>query len=310
MKNSFLFTLLITLIISCSKEDEGAINRYSYSTTLGVEASLSPLGGSALFFEDVAYGTGERQHLDVLMPETENPAGVVIFFHGGGFTGGDKSDAYNDLFAPTMQALLDQNIALVSANYTLLTTPGNEGVISALKDGEAVINYLQARFSDLTIPSDKIVLAGASAGAGIAQWNGFREATNTQVQGVLALAAQSTYNLYEWENVFPGFSLDVLRQLSPFLQVLFNQFYGGEPTQEDLDRVDYRSFMDSDDPALYVYNTAGDEVINAQGEIDFDVLYHSYRHGDYLRAKAIEVELEFSGIFQESPADFALRVLD
>lgn len=310
MKNIFFCTLLTTLMISCSKEDEGAINRSAYATTLGVEATLSPLGGSTLFFEDVAYGSGERQRLDVLMPETENPAGVVIFFHGGGFTGGDKSDAYNELFAPTMQALLNQNMALVSANYTLLTTPGNEGVISALKDGETVINYLHARFSDLNIPSRKIVLAGASAGAGIAQWNGFREATNTQVKGILALAAQSTYNLYEWENVFPGFSLDGLRQLSPLLQVLFTQFYGGEPTQADLDAVDYRSFMDSNDPALYVYNTAGDEVIDAQGGIDFDVLYHSFRHGDYLRAKAIEVELEFSGVFQESPAEFALRVLE
>lgn len=310
MKNIFFCTLLTTLMISCSKEDEGAINRSAYATTLGVEATLSPLGGSTLFFEDVAYGSGERQRLDVLMPETENPAGVVIFFHGGGFTGGDKSDAYDELFAPTMQALLNQNMALVSANYTLLTTPGNEGVISALEDGETVINYLHARFSDLNIPSRKIVLAGASAGAGIAQWNGFREATNTQVKGILALAAQSTYNLYEWENVFPGFSLDGLRQLSPLLQVLFTQFYGGEPTQADLDAVDYRSFMDSNDPALYVYNTAGDEVIDAQGGIDFDVLYHSFRHGDYLRAKAIEVELEFSGVFQESPAEFALRVLE
>ena len=74
--------------------------------------------------------------------------------------------------------------------------------------------------------------------------------------------------------------------------------------------MDYRDFMDSTDPALYVYNFAGDELINAQGEIDFDVLYHSFRHSDYLRAKAIEVEQEFSGIFQESPDTFVIRVLD
>ena len=130
------------------------------------------------------------------------------------------------------------------------------------------------------------------------------------MQGVLAIAAQSTYDLYEWENVFPGFSLDDLRQMSPFLQTLFLGFYGGEPTQADLDAVDYRDFMDTTDPALYVYNFAGDELINAQGEIDFDVLYHSFRHSDYLRAKAIELEQEFSGIFQESPEAFVIRVLD
>ena len=209
-----------------------------------------------------------------------------------------------------MQAILDDNIAIVSANYTLLTTPASQGVISALEDGTQVIDFIQDRLADFNIPTDKIVLAGTSAGAGIAQWNGFKNDINTQVQGVLAIAAQSTYDLYEWENVFPGFSLDDLRQMSPFLQTLFLGFYGGEPTQADLDAVDYRDFMDTTDPALYVYNFAGDELINAQGEIDFDVLYHSFRHSDYLRAKAIEVEQEFSGIFQESPEAFVIRILD
>ena len=64
------------------------------------------------------------------------------------------------------------------------------------------------------------------------------------------------------------------------------------------------------DPALFVYNFAGDELINSLGEIDFDVLYHSFRHSDYLRAKAIEVGQEFSGIFQETPDAFVIRVLD
>ncbi len=310
MKKLFFVPLFIAVFFSCAKEDEAAVSRYSYGEALGVEASVSPLGGNTLFFEDVTYGSGERQMLDVHIPETASSEGIIIFFHGGGFTGGDKSDAYNELLAPTMQTLLNQNMTLVSANYTLLTTSGNEGVISALEDGAAVINFLQSRFSQLNIPANKIVLAGVSAGAGIAQWNGFREQTNSQVQGILALAAQSTYDLYEWENVFPGFSLDGLRQMSTLLQLLFTQFYGGVPTQSDLDVVDYLSFMDATDPALYVYNTAGDEVINRDGEIDFDVLYHSFRHGDYLRAKAIEVSLEFSGIFQESPADFALRMLE
>ena len=277
---------------------------------LPVEAqSDSPLG-EGLFFEDINYGDGERQQLDILFPEETSPKGVVLFFHGGGFTGGDKEQAFDELLLETMQAVLDENIAIVSANYTLLTTPGNQGVISALEDGTLVIDFIQDGLADLNIPTNKIVLAGTSAGAGIAQWNGFKNEINTQVQGVLAIAAQSTYDLYEWENVFPGFSLDDLRQMSPFLQTLFLGFYGGEPTQADLDAVDYRDFMDTTDPALYVYNFAGDELINAQGEIDFDVLYHSFRHSDYLRAKAIELEQEFSGIFQESPEAFVIRVLD
>lgn len=299
---------LIFLFLACAKSDSPE-TIVDLESILGIAQSDSPLG-EGLFFEDINYGDGERQQLDILFPEETSPKGVVLFFHGGGFTGGDKEQAFDELLLETMQAVLDDNIAIVSANYTLLTTPGNQGVISALEDGTLVIDFIQDRLTDLNIPTNKIVLAGTSAGAGIAQWNGFKNEINIQVQGVLAIAAQSTYDLYEWENVFPGFSLDDLRQMSPFLQTLFLGFYGGEPTQADLDAVDYRDFMDITDPVLYVYNFAGDELINAQGEIDFDVLYHSFRHSDYLRAKVIEVEQEFSGIFQESPEAFVIRVLD
>lgn len=299
---------LILLLLACAKSDD-PVTTVDLESILGVAQSDSPLG-EGVFFGDVNYGDGERQQLDLLFPDNKSPKGVVLFFHGGGFTGGDKAQAFDELLLETMEAVLNENIAIVSANYTLLTTPGSQGVISALEDGTLVIDFIQDRLADLNIPANKIVLAGTSAGAGIAQWNGFKNAINAQVQGVLAIAAQSTYDLYEWENVFPGFSLDDLRQMSPFLQTLFLGFYGGEPTQADLDAVDYRDFMDSTDPVLYVYNFVGDELINAQGEIDFDVLYHSFRHSDYLRAKAIEVEQEFSGIFQESPDAFVIRVLD
>ena len=37
-----------------------------------------------------------------------------------------RKKSLNDL-QETLQAILDQNISVVSANYTLLTTPGNQG---------------------------------------------------------------------------------------------------------------------------------------------------------------------------------------
>jgi len=310
MKNLTYF-LIALLFFSCSKDDTTIDRDAVFKSTLGVEASVSPFGGDELFYADVVYGSGSRNHLDIILPQSTNLKGVVLFFHGGGFTAGSKEDAYEAILTQTMKNILAQNIAIVSANYTLLSTPGNEGVISALEDGSDVINYIQSQLSTLNIPANKMVLAGVSAGAGIAQWNGFREVTNGQVQGVVALAAQSSYDLYEWENVFEGFSLDALRQLSPTLETLFLDFYGGsEPTQAELDALDYRDFMDANDPPVYLYNTAGIEVINAFGQLDFDVLYHSILHTDHLRFKAIEVDQEFSGASQESPDAFVIRVLN
>ena len=305
----FIPPLIALALLACDKNDTTLDFTAALERELGVMAMSSPLGGAGVFFENIAYASGERQQLDILLPAANASKGLVIFFHGGGFTGGDKNNAFDEYLAETMQTILDNDIAIASANYTLITTAGNQGVLSALEDGDAAIDYLRAQLSTLEIPTNKIVLVGVSAGAGIAQWNGFQSANNAQVQGVVALAAQSSYNLYEWENVFPGFSLDALRQLSPALQALFLQFYNGEPTPEELTNLDYRGFMDASDPSLYVYNTAGDEVLNAQGELDFDVLYHSYRHSDYLRQQAIAVGQPFSGVFQERPEEFVLRVL-
>lgn len=309
MKKYFIL-LLSVVVLSCDNSDDSLDFIAAVESEFGVTATDSPLGGEGHFFQSVAYGTAERQELDILLPEGEQFKGVLLFFHGGGFTAGDKSNAFDDYLVETIQTVLENDIAIVSANYTLLTTAGNEGVLSALEDGEAVLNFLRSKRSILNIPADKIVIAGVSAGAGIAQWNGFQAPNNAQLQGVLAIAAQSSYDLYQWENVFPGFSLDALRQLNPFLQALYLQFYNGEPTPESLTTLDYRALMDASDPPLYVYNTAGDEVINAQGQLDFDVLYHSYRHADYLRQQAIKVGQAFSGAFQESPEEFVIRVLE
>ena len=67
--------------------------------------------------------------------------------------------------------------------------------------------------------------------------------------------------------------------------------------------------MDKMDPPFYISNRAGKDIINTNNEIDFDVLYHSFLHADYLRKNAIEANLKFSGNYQESPESFALRML-
>jgi hypothetical protein len=49
--------------------------------------------------------------------------------------------------------------------------------------------------------------------------------------------------------------------------------------------------------------------VRADGSIDLDVLYHSIRHSDALRAKAIQEGFTTSGAFQETPEAFVLRKL-
>ena len=85
MKNSPYF-LIALLFFSCSK-DESTVDRKSVlETALGVEASTSPFGGDELFYADVVYGSGSRNHLDIILPQVNELLGKQIAtIHNLGF---------------------------------------------------------------------------------------------------------------------------------------------------------------------------------------------------------------------------------
>ena len=297
------------LLIGCEISyniDEQRIN--NIESELGGINTENPFQGEFTFFKNIPYGLNERNRLDILLPNQNKLDGVVIFFHGGAFLFGTKEDLYEGEQQKIISSILNENIAVVNAEYRFISDENSNGVISSLEDGAAVIDLIKQKSPFLDIPPGKIILAGISAGAGIAQWNGFREESNSQVKGILATIAQSTYDLYQWEELFPDFSLDSLRRTDNELDDLYNKFYGRESTFENDEILDYRNFMDANDPALYIYNPVyEDEIITSENTIDFNILFHSYKHANFLRKKAISVGLEYSGSYQESPIDFIKR---
>ena len=307
--NRFLKICSAFLFIGCEISyniDEQRIN--NIESELGGINTENPFQGEFTFFKNIPYGLNERNRLDILLPNQNKLDGVVIFFHGGAFLFGTKEDLYEGEQQKIISSILNENIAVVNAEYRFISDENSNGVISSLEDGAAVIDLIKQKSPFLDIPPGKIILAGISAGAGIAQWNGFREESNSQVKGILATIAQSTYDLYQWEELFPDFSLDSLRRTDNELDDLYNKFYGRESTFENDEILDYRNFMDANDPALYIYNPVyEDEIITSENTIDFNILFHSYKHANFLRKKAISVGLEYSGSYQESPIGFIKR---
>ena len=303
---------LLFMILSCGSDDNDLVETYEEraTTVLNKSPETNPLEDSSLFFSNLSYGSAERNTYDVFLPKDGAPIGVVLFFHGGSFLFNDKTDTYEAPFDDIFKNLLSQKVAIVNANYSYLTSPNSEGVITSLSDGTLLLNYIRSIASSMDINANKIILVGASSGAGIALWNGLQAEHNAGVIGVVAIETQSTYNLYDWEYLFMDLSIDTIAQSSTEFQMLFSLFYGGGvPTQEQLDAVDFINFIDSTDPDLYLFNMAGNIFMKADGTIDLNVLYHSRVHTDVLRGKAIAEGLENSGAYQETPDAFVLRLL-
>ena len=306
-----VFLFLFYLILSCDSEDPSETYLEKAEIVLKQNSTTNPVEEFSLFFENLSYGPEVRNKFDLFLPEDGNAKGIVVFFHGGSFLFNDKSDVYQEPYVGIIKNLLTQNVAVVNSNYSFLNSTNSEGVQTALSEGNILLNQIKTLASDLSLNADKIVLSGVSSGAGIALWNGLQAEYNEGVLGVVALETQSSYNLYTWENLFSGLDINEITQNSIEFQLLFSLFYGdSQPTQEQLDRVDFIQFIDSSDPDLYLFNNAGTEFLTSSGTIDLNVLYHSVLHSDALRGRAIQEGLNFSGAYVETPDDFILRLFD
>lgn len=96
--------------------------------------------------------TNERCLLDIRVPEKEGTYPVVVWFHGGGLTGGNK-------YFPV--DLLEQEMVLVAPNYRL--SPEVQ-VTGCLDDAAAAVAWVFGNIEKYGGDQERIIVAGHSAG--------------------------------------------------------------------------------------------------------------------------------------------------
>lgn len=112
---------------------------------------------------DVDYaGDGIRDHrLDVMVPRhAEEPLPVYIYFHGGGWTSGDKAPLTKYCASQAADGMI-----VVNANYRMAT---RFQVKHMMEDGNAVLDWVARNIADVGGDPTRIVLGGDSAGGHIA----------------------------------------------------------------------------------------------------------------------------------------------
>lgn len=99
--------------------------------------------------------------LRLIRPESEGPHPVVLFFHGGGWVVCDL-DTHQPMAAAIARAA---NVAVLMVDYRLAP---EHPFPAAIEDAEAALDWLIARGEMQGLDTDRIVLAGDSAGGNIA----------------------------------------------------------------------------------------------------------------------------------------------
>lgn len=146
-KNSNFFIIAgLSLLLSCRKNNEQA----APPPTLPIQKE----------YLDISYASGSNaQKMDIFLPDTvkdKNP--VLIWIHGGGWKGGDKSEFRN---TNRLTELKKRGYAVVVINYRL---SGEAKFPAQIFDVKAAIRWVKANAGTYKFNPDKIGVWGSSAG--------------------------------------------------------------------------------------------------------------------------------------------------
>ncbi len=294
-------------------------------------------------FTTLEYGPGDEQVMDAFVHlDAAEPTPVVVYVHGGGFTAGSRTDAYDGPRATELGTFLDAGVAYVSIDYRLLE-PGSEteGVIKPMADVRRSVQWLRYFAEPLNLDPTRVALMGDGGGGGMSLWLAFHDEManaaseepiareSSRVSFAAVVGTQATYDALRWPtDVFGPFDVtaDYFISQPPYAAQLLT-VYGlpltwstmPERIEMALNRpeieayraeVDMLGWMSADDPPFYARNVSENLAPDAEG---FDLLEHP-QHVRALADRATEVGIDATA---EAPAlslggeaDAAQLVLD
>jgi acetyl esterase/lipase len=148
--------------------------------------NMDPIAAKIMLNE--AYGTDPRQTMDIYLPPNRNSRDtkVMVLIHGGGWSGGDKSDM--TVIVDSMKKRLP-DYAFFNINYRLASWPANLFPTQEI-DVKAAVAFIHGN-SDYYQVSKKFVFAGASAGGHLALLQGFKDSVPVKARAIVSFFGPS-----------------------------------------------------------------------------------------------------------------------
>jgi acetyl esterase/lipase len=235
-----------------------AANAVSIMDPFNIPAAMD--GGTAKVGDGIAYADGVRHKLDVYAPEQRGePAPVVFFIYGGGWSRGDRGE-----YEFVGRALASRGFVTVIADYRLVPEVRYP---EFLEDSANALRWVQDNIANYGGDPNRLFLAGHSAGAYNAVMlaldpSFFREYGVTMP--VLAVAALSgPYDFY------------------PFEYNEVREAFGQAPSPEGTQPI---NLITSEAPPMYLVTGTSDPIVRMQ---------NTDRFAQRLRAQGVWVTTEY-----------------
>jgi acetyl esterase/lipase len=237
---------------------------------------------------DLSYGPHLSNKLDLWLAKSERPTPLVVFIHGGGFVGGDKSTAS----AAAIKQCLEAGVSFASINYRFRTeVPIN----TVLRDSARAIQFLRYKAGELNIDKSRVAAFGGSAGAGTSLWLAFHHdladpksadpvlQESTRLTAAGSTAGQATYDILRWRDVLGS---DEAMRFYP--QDTWPAFYGlstleevrGPRGKELRADVDMLGLITVDDPPVWLGASDRHDALENKGDTN-----HSPKHSEAVKQR-------------------------
>jgi acetyl esterase len=249
-------------------------------------------------YKDVPYGPFSRNLLDAYIVDLGgSPSPVLVYFHGGGYVGGDKSEI---LSMNLMHECLEAGISVVTCNYRFIT---QNPFPAPMEDGTRAIQFVRRMADVWALDPGRIASSGNSAGGHIALWNALKgnlekpespdptEQFSSEVYGFIGFGTQVSKDQRFYEDIYEG----------PHIQPNLVQFYG-IPTLDDLYRPEILELAEEASainhispaapPAFMVYHYNLDLPRIPADALVGEVIHHPM-HGYMLKQKYDELGKPF-----------------
>ncbi len=271
--------------------------------------------GERATFAGEKYGLHERNTFDIWLAKSEKPTPLVIYIHGGGFVGGDKSKYYQ---SHDWERFLENGISIATINYRFMNE-APYGILASMNDSKRFVQFIRYNAQKYNIDKTKIACTGGSAGAGTALWLAFSDdmadvknddpvlLESTRLTCAGAFATQSTYDIFQWDEIL-GIPLS---KSTEQLHAIGRAF--GFKSAKNLNllnetsirnNLDFMAKMDKNDSPVFIFNRHRAGIPENQDDIN-----HHPLHAKALKEKAEQVGLEAIvyapeiGIFDPSGKD-------
>lgn len=228
-------------------------------------------------YADIAYGEHRQQRFDLWpVPDAKEPTPLVIFIHGGGFRGGDKS-AVSEIQIKLFQ---EAGVAFASMNYRLSDVGPYPIMMHDAARGLQTIRY---RAKEWNIDPDRVACFGGSAGAGISLWLAFHDdlanpnsddpvaRQSTRILAAATLNGQSTYDMHTYREWFGVHDLPIHDALPAFLGIDGEAELFDEVVRQQMKDASPITHLSRDDQAsvYMVYSRGNTEVTKDTPQSDW-----------------------------------------